>query len=509
MFLRRRVLGLSLPGLVVVLLGGGSLALGKPPVGRLTQLPGGDPEPPLVIPENPGIKPVPPPPLPDWPAPPPLVVPPQPEPPLGPPPHPEPPLGLPPHPEPPLGLPHPEPVEPPDPPPPVVTLKVRVAACAAPGQEIEYRICVENTSPAPAHHVLVRNPLPANTRLLRATPPPSHPEPDLQWYLGTLPGLASREIVLMLQPLGLGDVKSCARVQYEHGQCVCIRIAGAAPPIPGVPGLPGVPPPPEKVVPAPKGKAKLALEVKAPAEKLVTDPATYTITLTNPGTGPATNVLITAVLPEKTEFVSATLGGHYVAPVNSVTWPLWPQGTLDAGGSRTVELVLKAKAPGKHCVKAEALADEGLTAKAEACTVFKKGASAVLLRMEDTKDPIAVGEETSYVIVVLNQGEVPVTNIRIKATVPKEMEFVRATGPTEHHKGELAKEGQVFLFEPVASLAPGAKANYEVFTKALPLGGARSRDARFRVELTADQLQAGGPVREEESTMLFQDDDPS
>ena len=49
-----------------------------------------------------------------------------------------------------------------DPPTPRVSLRVRVAAAAAAGQDLEYHICVHNASPAPAHHVAVRNPLPAN-----------------------------------------------------------------------------------------------------------------------------------------------------------------------------------------------------------------------------------------------------------------------------------------------------------------------------------------------------------
>jgi uncharacterized repeat protein (TIGR01451 family) len=462
MFLRRRALAVTLTSFLVLSVGGLVLGLERPAPARLTQLPGGTPEPPLAVPDKPDQRPVPPQLLPL----PPLEV-----------------------------APLPLAPEPPDPPVPVVTLRVRVVACAAPGEEIEYRICVENTSPVPAHHVLVRNPLPAHTRLVRAEPAPTTKEPDLQWYLGTLPGLACKEIVLTLQPIGTDDVKSCARVQYEHGQCVCIRIAGAAPAAPGLPGAP----PPEKVIPPPKGKAKLALQIKGPEQRLVTEAATFTLTVTNPGDGAATNVLVNAALPDKIDFVSASAGGHQL--VNSVAWLL---GTLEAGASRTVELTVKAKAPGKYCVQAQALADNDVSAKAEACTVFKKGASAVLLRMEDTKDPVAVGEETSYLIVVLNQGEVPVTNIRIKATVPKEMEFVRATGPTDYRKGDLVKQGQVFLFAPVASLPPGEKASYEVFTR-----GLRPGDVRFRVELTADQLQGGGPVREEESTMLFQDDDPS
>src|SRR5262245_17349594 len=96
-----------------------------------------------------------------------------------------------------------------DPPVPVVALRVRVPASAADGQELEYRTCVENTSPAAAHHVLVRNPLPANARFVRANPEPTAQEPDLLWQLGTLEPRACREIVLVLAPTGPGDVRNC------------------------------------------------------------------------------------------------------------------------------------------------------------------------------------------------------------------------------------------------------------------------------------------------------------
>src|SRR5262245_52597950 len=54
----------------------------------------------------------------------------------------------------------PPPLPPPcpiDPPVPIVTVKVRVPACTPPGQDIEYRICVENCSPGDAHHVVIKN----------------------------------------------------------------------------------------------------------------------------------------------------------------------------------------------------------------------------------------------------------------------------------------------------------------------------------------------------------------
>jgi len=34
----------------------------------------------------------------------------------------------------------------------------------------------------------------------------------------------------------------------------------------------------------------------------------------------------------------------------------------------------------------------------------------------------------------------------------------------------------------------------------------RPGDVRFKIEMTADQLKAGGPVHEEESTRVYQDE---
>jgi hypothetical protein len=386
-----------------------------------------------------------------------------------------------------------------DPPVPVVAIRVRVPECGAAGCDLKYLICVENTSPAPAHHVLVRVPLPAGAHLARAEPPPAAQDSELVWVLGTLPGICSKEIWLILVPTGTSDVHLCARVQFEHGQCVCTHIARSGPLFPG-PVMPRVEEgtgekpsvkPPEKVKPA-KSQAKLSLKLNGPKDELVGKDVTYSLTLMNTGSGPATNSAILATFPDQLAFVSANTGGRQVQA--TVAWLL---GTLDAGASQTVEVTLKAKTPGKFCVKGGALADGGLKAKDELCTTFK-GATALRLKMVDTRDPIAVGEETSYVIEVLSQGSLPATNVQIKAVVPAELALVTAKGPTNYQPGPPRKDKQEIVFQPYASLEPAARITYEVFVK-----GVRPGDARFRVELTADQLRPGGPVFEEESTMIF------
>src|SRR5438105_3698663 len=85
---------------------------------------------------------------------------------------------------PPQAMPYCEPVAPPEPPAfgtapppmqaaaqeepatPAVAIHVRVPANGTTGQDLEYRIIVENTSQAAAHHVILRDPLPATARFV-------------------------------------------------------------------------------------------------------------------------------------------------------------------------------------------------------------------------------------------------------------------------------------------------------------------------------------------------------
>jgi uncharacterized repeat protein (TIGR01451 family) len=397
--------------------------------------------------------------------------------------------------------------EPEDPPPPIVAIRVRVPSTGSVGAELEYQILIENRSPAAAHHVLIKNPLPRDAQFVRALPEPTRKKPELQWELGTLRGGEHRRILLILKPSSGADVKNCTRVQFEHGECVTTHLAGfvAPPPTPvSPPEVPprGVVPPPGPKAPTGKeppvgplpqpGKAKLSLEMTGPAQQLVNIPAQYLITVRNTGPASATNVLIADKLPAGLIFVSAGQNGQFAE--GQVAWTL---GTLDPGQSKTVELVLRASQIGEICHKARVDADLGQKAEASLCTLFK-GARALLLEMFDRKDPIPVGGDTSYPIMVLNQGQLPVTNIRIKAFIPDAMVLSNAQGPTGHQVGQKTGDGyQIIIFDPVINLEPGARLDFEVFVRAVKPG-----DVRFKVEMAAD-YQTAGPVREEESTTIF------
>jgi uncharacterized repeat protein (TIGR01451 family) len=375
-----------------------------------------------------------------------------------------------------------------DPPPPVVTVKVRVPSCAPENNELEYHIYLENCSPAAAHHVLLRNPLPENAKFVRANPEPSQTKGELQWKLGTMYGGERRKIVLVLAPTGTGDVKNCTRVQFEHGQCVTTHVGGMAPP-------PFIGPFP-KPVPVKDKEGKLSLVISGDKKQMINVKTTYKLTVTNTGKITAKTIVVSASLAEKMEYVDSNPKGKFLE--GQVVWPI---GDLEPGESRSVAVTVKAKAAGNLCIKGRAVADPDLRAADEFCTDFA-GVSALSLEMVDTADPIVVGGETTYTIMVENTGSAPATKVQIKAYIPPLMSFREAKGG-EFKVGEVTKDGfQTLLFDPLASLAAGAKLELAVTVRAT-----RSGDARFKIDLTADQLERG-PVREEESTAIFDEDGP-
>ena len=404
----------------------------------------------------------------------------------------------------------PMPTEPADPPTPVVRLKVRVPSAAAPGQPVEYRIRVDNVSAGDAHNVVVKNALPANAKFVRASPEPHAKEPELEWRLGTMKAGTGCDITLILQPTNLEDLRNCTRVSFEHGQCVTTRLA-AVPPADGT-KEPGVfdpkgkdkekekdkeKPPTGKeppIMPGADEVPKLTLAIDGPKTQYLNLATRYFLTVTNKSKVAATNLLVECALDKKAVFLQASDDGKFLE--GKVAWLL---GTLEPGGSRTVVVALKSEVSGELCHRATALADKGAKAQAEICTMFG-GVSALLVEMFDVEDPIEVGEGTFYPVTIRNTGSAPVTNVRLKAFIPDNLLLMRAKGPGRAPEPANLPNGKVLEFDPHEKLEPGAKVDYEVYVR-----GAKPGDVRFRIEMRADQLEAG-PVIEEESTRVFVDD---
>jgi uncharacterized repeat protein (TIGR01451 family) len=233
------------------------------------------------------------------------------------------------------------------------------------------------------------------------------------------------------------------------------------------------------------GTAKLSMTMTGPKRRYLTASAVYQIVLTNTGTLPFNDVVITNPIPERATLVRSSFGGQ--SDGKQVQWSL---GTLEPGGIRTVEVELQAEAPAQICNQATVTTDRGVTEQAKFCTDFA-GVPALSLEIHDSEDPVEVGGTTRYSITVRNPGTTPAGNVRIVAVVPMQMEVQRAAGDADNHK-----DGQKIVYDPLTLPANG-QASYLIDVKATQPG-----DVRFKVELTADPLIAG-PVQQEESTTIF------
>lgn len=274
-----------------------------------------------------------------------------------------------------------------EPPTPAVALHIRVAAKGVAGHELEYRIIVENTSQAAAHHVTVRNPIPAHAQYTRARPAPTAQEPELVWDLGTLAAGANREIVLVLTPTGTGDVRNCARVQFEHGQCVTTKL----------------------------GRPDLKLEKRGQAQAILNDIVKYSLVVTNSGSADAAGVRVIDYLPEGLALVDTQTEGQ--PPRDGGHGRVWEVGTLTAGQSKTLEYRVRARATGTHRNEA---AVEGLGIPARK-TFHELVVTEPKLAIEfrgPTTSPIHVGVPVTYEIVVQNTGTAQLTNLDVTHRLP-------------------------------------------------------------------------------------------
>ncbi|MFN0131137.1 MAG: hypothetical protein ACKVW3_01170 [Phycisphaerales bacterium] len=230
----------------------------------------------------------------------------------------------------------------------------------------------------------------------------------------------------------------------------------------------------------------LTIDAKCSDRVFVNRDMTSTFTIKNTGDGACANTTVSVPLPDGATFVRASAGG--AAAGNAVNWNL---GTVAPGETKTIELVTKATTIRSFafnatvkCVCAEA--------KTAGCTTSAAGIPAILVETTDDPDPIEVGTETTYTIIVTNQGTAADSNVKVICAIPDGLQFVSAGGATA---GSAA--GQTITFAPVPTLAPKAKVTWTVKVRAVRDAG----DVRFITDVSSDQFK--NPIREIESTNLY------
>ncbi len=213
---------------------------------------------------------------------------------------------------------------------------------------------------------------------------------------------------------------------------------------------------------------------------------TNNITVTNTGDAPAAATMLEDPVPAGTTFASATDGGALQGSV-----VMWNLGTLAPKASKKVSMTVTPGSLGTVNNTATAKATCAAPVSAS-CKTEVRGVPGVLLEVVDNPDPIVVGATSTYTIRVTNQGQIDITNIKVKLECEDTAGVVSNAGATA---GTTA--GRVVTFAPVARLASKGVVEWTVVLKAV-----KSDDHRLAVEMICDQIQR--PVNETESTTFFE-----
>lgn len=227
----------------------------------------------------------------------------------------------------------------------------------------------------------------------------------------------------------------------------------------------------------------LSLALSCEARVGLDQPTAVKLTVKNAGEGASQDTLVELRLPPGVKVVKAEEGERAGGLLR------FKLGELAAGRDRDFEAVLVFPKEGAAQLAGVARARCAAPAKAERA-VEVVGVPVIVLEIEDVEDPIKVGEDELFIITASNKGSAAASKIKVEVVFESNWKFVDAGGASNYKSS-----GNQVVFDPVPTLAPGARAEWKVRVK-----GQTEGDARFAVTLKCEQRK--DPLSQTESTSL-------
>ena len=227
----------------------------------------------------------------------------------------------------------------------------------------------------------------------------------------------------------------------------------------------------------------ISLTKTGPQEQYLGKKATYILELKNTGDIPLECVKLCDITSCNTEIIEAK-----GAEVNGNTAVWWIEELLP-GEKVTKTLTLTSHVPGIHGNYSKACIP---CKKVEDCVkTLWKGRAALLIEAVDTNDPLMIGEETTYIIKVTNQGTAKDTAIKVIAVFAEELIPISASGASE---SKII--GSKVIFKPYAELDGKETILFKICAKGVSAG-----DGRVKISLMTDLIN--NSIVEEESTHVY------
>ncbi|HVV99408.1 MAG TPA: hypothetical protein VHB77_03645 [Planctomycetaceae bacterium] len=294
------------------------------------------------------------------------------------------------------------------------------------GQECRCALVVRNAGKSAAKEVVVEAAFPRTVRLLSAEPAPRENQEKLVWSFDEVAGGTEKFIEIAMIPSKRGELATSANVRFTETAQALFRVE----------------------------EPQLKLQIQGPHEVLVGESASQIVTVSNPGTGVAHDVVVEAAIPEGFESQNGK------RPVIAI-------GSLAPGESRSVRIALAAVSGGDRMFAVQA-----------------KGSGGSLVQMAETKLTVIapslavkvegpglryVSRHAKYQIVVTNNSNAPSNNVRVVDAIPNGFAFVKAS-----KGGQLDASGKAVMWF-VGRLEPGKSAELDVDFVAKEIGNFEHR----------------------------------
>jgi len=326
-------------------------------------------------------------------------------------------------------------------------------------EDLPYRYSVTNTGTGTAHNVVVQENLPENLQTADG-------QRQLSVNVGDLGQGQTKDVTARLRAQQAGHYTTRATVHSDAGDVQTEPVATD--------------------VRAPR----LAVTITGPREAFLGQPVAYQVVVTNRGDAPAVGTRVRlGATPGHVQFVNAqgAEGAQLAAEQPGQGQDL---GTIAPGQQRALTVNFNTQQGGPLSVDATAEARCAQPVTTSADTNISTLTASTLIVTHDP-DPVPVGSNVTYHVILENKGNAPDHNVRVTATLPESEQFVQAGGDTN-----ASNDGRQITFAPVDTLQPKQRVTWNVVAKAL-----RPDEAQFQANMVSQSTpQAAAKI---EPTKLY------
>jgi len=230
----------------------------------------------------------------------------------------------------------------------------------------------------------------------------------------------------------------------------------------------------------------LAIIKNGPERQYLGRSLSYEITVVNNGDGASQNTILEDSIPIDVTAIEASAGADV-----SGSRLRWDLSTIAPNSSKTVRVSYRPTKVGVYTsdTSASSHGAEIVSSKTQTTVV---GIPIMRLDVVDLEDPVAVGENVTYLITVANDGSAPDHNVRVVCQLEDKIQYVSTSGATDP-----SVMGHTISFAQLRTLEPNTKATWRIVCRATSPGG-----VRFKVNMTSDVLSR--PIDQTEATYLYE-----